>query len=234
MTNIAQYQKLEVSLRYWLQGRGYFAALRALELVKLFEAGEFRKDGVTPNLQHMVEIALFLSRLPNLRDTEGTIITGLLHDLVEDHGVPVEVLAKAFGQHIADSIWNVTKKYPVLSGGQPVDASFIMTDGTSVTLYRGGEKVGSHERNEAELYKAMALDVRASLVKPADRGHNQKTMGGVFNTAKQLSYIEYTENKILPMAKKARRLFPDQEAAYVILETQLKTQCRMIKSMHAN
>ncbi len=233
MTELTVFAKREISLRYWLQGRGYHSALRALELVKLYEEGEYRKDGTTPNVDHMIEIALYVSRLPNVRDMETLLVACLLHDLVEDHGVPIEVVRSLFGNQAANAIWNVTKKIPIFSGGATVDVSFLSLDGDKILLNKGGEKVGVHERDEDDLYVAMSFDPIASLVKPADRSHNQKTMAGVFGHQKQVDYVQFTDGRILPMMKIARRRFPDQEPAYVMIETLLKAQARIVRGWAA-
>lgn len=225
--------KRRIALRFWLQGRGYFQALRAFELVSMFEEGEMRKDGKTPTTDHFVEICLLISRLPGIRDPETLITLMMLHDLVEDHGFPIETVRLIFGDQVALSVSNMTKKHPIVHGGTPIEIGFLKPGHGSIIVHKGGEVLRHVERCEDELYEAMALDEFASIGKPADRGHNQKTMAGVFGPEKQLSYVDFTDRRILPMTKIARRRFPHQEAAYVILETLLRTQARIVRGWAA-
>lgn len=223
------FAKKSIALRYWLQAKKYHKALRALELVRIFERDSFRKDGITPNMSHFVEIALFLSRLPRIRDRETLIAVGLLHDLVEDHGFPIEIVRKIFGKQVASSVWNMTKKMPITHGGTPIDIGFLKPGHGPIIVMQGGEAFRHIERDEDELYEAMGYDEFASLAKPTDRGHNQKTMAGVFGAQKQLGYVDFTEQRILPMAKLARQRFVHHEPAYVMLETLLRTQARIVR-----
>lgn len=222
-----------IALRYWLKGQKYFSAMRALELLLIFEEGEFRKDLVTPVSDHMVEISLLMSQLPGIRDMETLITVLLLHDLVEDHGFPLDIVRLLFGDQVARSVWNMTKKHPIMHGGTPIDISFLLPGGGSVIVSKGGDTLRHVERDEDELYEAMSRDEFASLGKPGDRAHNQKTMAGVFSPRKQIDYVDFTDRRILPMSKLARRRFPQQEAAYVILETLLKTQARIVRGWAA-
>jgi hypothetical protein len=221
--------KQKIALRYWLQSRDYFQALRALQLVHIFEDGAFRKDGVTPNMSHFVEIALFLSRLPKIRDRETLMVVGLLHDLVEDHGFPLETVRLIFGDQVANSVWNMTKKMPVMHGGVTIDVGFLKPGHGPILVQKGGDVLRYVERDEEELYEAMGYDEFASLGKPSDRGHNQKTMAGVFGATKQLGYVDFTDRRILPMTKLARQRFVHHEAAYVMVETLLHTQARIVR-----
>ena len=67
MTN--RYQKLEISLRYYLKGAKYTTALKALDFGSRWHNG-FRKDRVTPEFQHQIEIALYCITLKGLLDEE--------------------------------------------------------------------------------------------------------------------------------------------------------------------
>lgn len=223
------FAKKSIALRFWLQSRNYFLALRALELVRLYEQDAFRKDGVTPNMSHFVEIALFLSRLPDIRDRETLMVVGLLHDLVEDHGFPLDVIRLIFGEQTASSVWNMTKKMPIMHGGTPMDIGFLKPGHGPIIVMKGGEELRCVERDEDELYKAMGYDEFASLAKPTDRSHNQKTMAGVFGPAKQVGYVDFTAARILPMTKLARRRFMHHEPAYVMVETLLNAQARIVR-----
>lgn len=196
-----EFQKQTVFLRGWLNGRGYYNAIAAMEFARQHHTG-VRKDGYTPEFQHQTEIAMHISVLPGLRFPEETIATAFLHDTVEDTPVSRHEIASRFGEQVADATWRVTK----------VDEN--------------GDK-----REEDALFDEMSQCPIASIVKPADRGHNQRTMGGVFTQNKMISYIDFTRARILPMMKKARVNFPDQYPAYQLLQHTLTTQARIVSSL---
>lgn len=104
-----RYEKLSIALKYYLIGKGYNLALEALRFAKLKHDGK-RKDGVTPEVQHQIEIALYLTTLKGIREEENTIIVALLHDIIEDTDTSREAIEARFGKSIADSVWAISKK----------------------------------------------------------------------------------------------------------------------------
>jgi len=98
-----RYEKLKLSLRYFLLGKGYFNAVDALEFAAIYHVGT-RKDGVTPELQHQVEIAHYLrTLLPSFMYPEDTLTVALLHDLLEDYEVEINVIRARYGDRVADA-----------------------------------------------------------------------------------------------------------------------------------
>lgn len=69
-------------------------------------------------------------------------------------------------------------------------------------------------KSEAEYFFALSKDPVGSVVKLADRIHNMSTMVGVFTREKQLKYMSEVEYNFMPMLKRARRTFPQQEPIY--------------------
>lgn len=159
-----------------------------------------RKDGFTPEFDHQISIAHYVRTLPNLRYPEETIATVFLHDAREDGGVQDHTIRDLCGSLVADSVWNMTKEWQGV------------------------------KRNEDELFAMMAEDPIASIGKGSDRGHNFKTMPGVFSLPKQANYLLEAEQRIVPMIKKARRNFPDQEPAYENIKYLLRTQIDTIRA----
>ncbi len=99
MTN--DFDKLKISLRYWLLGKEFYNAAEALEFASAYHTGT-RKDGETPELQHQIEMAHHVrTLLPSLIYPEDTITAVLLHDTPEDYGVSFEVIEKKFNQRVA-------------------------------------------------------------------------------------------------------------------------------------
>lgn len=158
-----------------------------------------RKDGRTPEIHHQVSIALFLRTLSNLRNQESVLISTFLHDLVEDYNVELLVIAEKFGSNNARSVALLSRI------------------------------IGGIKKPNAEYYDELATDPVGSIVKGGDRIHNFQTCSGIFTLKKQEKYIEETESWILPMLRKAKSNFPDQELAYENIKHALKGQIELMK-----
>lgn len=197
MTN-PNYQKLFISLRYYLIGKAeenddYKIALEALEFAKKYHIGT-RKDGATPEFQHQIEIAHYIRTIPNLMFPAHTIAVALLHDICEDYNISYGIIRKKFGKKVAKSVKLLTKVY----NGKKKD----------ILVY----------------FEKMVQDPIATIVKGSDRIHNQGSMHPVFNDKKQMEYIDETTTHIIPMLKKARHLHVKQEAAYENIKFVLRSQ----------
>lgn len=200
-----KFHKREMVLRQLLIGAGYYEALAMMEFAKKYHTG-VRKDGVTPEFDHQVSIALYAWTLPNLIDREGTIATIFGHDLKEDFGLTDDELRApfrciVFANRVVKSIDCMSKKD---HHGQV--------------------------RDEVLLFNLMAEDERASIAKGADRMHNLQSMIGVFGPEKQRSYIDFGKKVILPMLKKARRNFPHQVMAYENIKFVLLSQIELLEA----
>jgi (p)ppGpp synthase/HD superfamily hydrolase len=200
----ARHKKQLAVMRGWLEGRQFYQAMDALELVRKLEQGT-RKDGETPKFHHQLSVTRLLTTLvPHMRSPEATLTVAILHDVLEDHfdKWPREALTERFGAEVSDAVWKLSKK----SGGIVKTADFYF------------EEIGTCPI--------------ASLVKPADRAHNLQTMEGVFPPQKQLRYVQVVEDHFYPMLKIARRAFPNQYGAYENLKILLRCQCRLIQAIH--
>ncbi|MBI3183589.1 MAG: bifunctional (p)ppGpp synthetase/guanosine-3',5'-bis(diphosphate) 3'-pyrophosphohydrolase [Myxococcales bacterium] len=115
--------------------------------------GQIRKSG-EPYLVHPLEVAGLLAQL---KLDEASIVTGLLHDTIEDTLATSEELTELFGPEIAQLVDGVTK---------------LSKFSASATM--------SQEEKQAENFRkmiiAMAQDIRVILVKLADRTHNMRTL----------------------------------------------------------
>src|SRR5512133_2443119 len=113
--------------------------------------GQVRKSG-EPYLIHPMEVAGLLA---DMRLDEASIVTGLLHDTIEDTLATKEEIAELFGGEIAELVDGVTK----------------------LSQYSAAN---TQEEKQAENFRkmvvAMSKDIRVLLVKLADRIHNMRTL----------------------------------------------------------
>lgn len=136
--------------------RSYFpdAPLEIIDKAYAFAEEAHRKQKRSsgdPYIIHPTEVALSLSEM-NL--DIATIITGLLHDTVEDTGVTLELIAAEFGKDVAELVDGVTKLSKI---------SFRTTEEKQAENFR-------------KMIIAMAKDIRVILVKLADRLNNMRTL----------------------------------------------------------
>ena len=117
--------------------------------VKLHE-GQKRRDG-SPYVTHCVATAEIIAEQGL---DEDSIVSALLHDVIEDTPATHDDVKRQFGATVADIVEGVTKLTRV--------------------------QYTSHEEEQAENLRkmliAMAKDIRVILIKIADRLHNMRTM----------------------------------------------------------
>jgi GTP pyrophosphokinase len=135
--------------------------------------GQVRLSG-EPYLVHPLEVSAILAQLK--LDT-ATVITGVLHDTVEDTYTSLEEIERNFGQEIAFLVDGVTKI-------------------SRITME-------SSEEDQAESFRKMILamvkDIRVILIKLADRVHNMRTLN-FLASEKQRQIAEETIDIYAPMA----------------------------------
>jgi GTP diphosphokinase / guanosine-3',5'-bis(diphosphate) 3'-diphosphatase len=123
---------------------------RAYFFSALHHKGQTRASG-EPYLVHPLEVANILA---DMRLDEVSVATGLLHDVVEDTLVELDVIRNSFGEEIAHLVDGLTKLAQISNQ--------------------------SREEQQAENVRKMLLamvdDVRVVLVKLADRLHNMRTL----------------------------------------------------------
>ena len=201
---VDRHRKQLAVMRGWLEGRQFYAAAEALEIVRQMEGG-LRKDGATPKFHHQLSVAQLLSTLvPHLIHPEETITAAFLHDLLEDHGElwTREMIENRFDKTVADAVWRLSKK-----------------------------SAGMTKSYEA-YFAGLAQCPIGSIVKLADRAHNLQTMQGAFGIEKQQAYLEEVDAWFFPLIRIARRAFPRQYGAYENLKILLRCQCSLIRHIH--
>jgi len=112
--------------------------------------GQLRSSG-EPYMIHPTEVA---QTLADLHLDIPSIVTGLLHDTVEDTHATLEQIEREFGKDIAELVDGVTKL-------------------SQITFKTSEEKQAENFR---KMILAMAKDIRVILVKLADRLNNMRTL----------------------------------------------------------
>ena len=123
---------------------------KAYTLSKKAHSNQFRGNG-DEYFTHPLAVANFLTEM---KLDSSTIITALLHDVVEDCEISLKEVKKLFGKNVSNLVNGVTK------------------------LLQLDEKL--IDQGQAEYFQKMALataeDVRVVIIKLADRLHNLKTI----------------------------------------------------------
>ncbi len=129
------------------------AVSEAYALAEEAHSGQRRASGER-FVTHAVEVATILAGLG--LDTDA-VISGLVHDVVEDTSVDLEEIDKRFGKGVATIVDGVTKISRI--------------------------EFHSHTEKQVENYRklllSMAKDARVILVKLADRLHNMRTLNAL-------------------------------------------------------
>ena len=154
-----------------------YSALDVDRIKKAYQFAEKAHKGQTlasglPYISHCAAVAAILSELTVPPDL---IITGLLHDVIEDTSISLADIEKEFSPEIASLVDGVSKlnHLPNLLRGN--QHSELVENKTGTT-----PKKKIREEDIAETLRmtllAMSDDIRVVLVKLADRLHNMRTL----------------------------------------------------------
>ena len=130
-----------------------------------------------PYFSHPLGVAEILTRLK--LDT-ASIVTGLLHDTVEDTEATLEEIEELFGAEIGRLVDGVTK----------LSRLELQSDNTK------------HAENFRKLVLAMSNDIRVLLVKLADRLHNMQTLHYIKAPEKRRRIAVETMEIYAPLAER--------------------------------
>ena len=133
-----------------------------------------RKSG-DPYVIHPLAVADILS---DLKLDSATIVTGLLHDTIEDTKATYQIVLKEFGKEIADLVDGVTK----------------------ISELENRATANSKAENFRKLILATSKDIRVLLVKIADRLHNMRTIKAFKSEEKKKHIAKETMEIYAPLA----------------------------------
>ena len=138
--------------------------------------GQCRESGV-PYFTHPIAVATLLAELHLDPDT---LITALLHDIVEDCHISLAEISRHFGPNIASLVDGVTKLTQI--------------------------QLNSVDTQQAENFRKFIIsvgkDIRVLLVKLADRTHNMMTIAAISDTDRQRRIATETMEIYAPLAER--------------------------------
>ena len=146
---------------------------RAFEFASEAHSGQFRTSG-DPYVSHPVAVANILS---SFHMDEDSLSAAMLHDVIEDCGVPKAVIEEKFNKNVADLVDGVSK-----------------LDQLSIS-----SRTEVHAENFQKMMLAMSKDIRVIVVKLADRLHNMRTIEYLDN-GKQKTKARETLEIYAPLA----------------------------------
>ncbi len=116
------------------------ALLAALRFASVKHSGQRRKDGVTPYINHPIQVAEVMSRVGGVVDLEA-LQAALLHDTLEDTATTSSEIENAFGRVVRILVEEVTDD----------------------------KHLGREDRQQRQIKTAHRLSPRAKLIRVADK-----------------------------------------------------------------
>jgi GTP diphosphokinase / guanosine-3',5'-bis(diphosphate) 3'-diphosphatase len=142
---------LETTLQTYLTPEQSNGVKRAYYFAEQAHFGQLRRSG-EPYVTHPLAVAGILA---DMHMDHQSLIAAMLHDVIEDTGIPKSAIGEQFGASVAELVDGVSKL-------------------TQMEFESLQEK---QAENFQKMALAMAQDIRVILVKLADRLHNMRTLG---------------------------------------------------------
>ncbi|PNR95530.1 RelA/SpoT family protein [Petrotoga olearia] len=211
-------KEVEKLLNVRLTKRGKERIRAAYDLAETAHNGQYRDSG-EEFFEHPKSVGLILA---GLKMDVDTIIAGLLHDVVEDCGVPIDKIKELFGVDVANIVSGVTKI-----------SNLKLNERLNEKDMKSLEKVETIRK----MLFAMSEDIRVIIVKLADRLHNMRTLEFV-DRKKQIAKADETLKIYAPIAHRLgiykikeeledlsfRYLYPD---TYFDLKSKIEEKLRL-------
>ena len=147
---------------------------RAFDYAYQMHKPQKRKSGL-PYIVHPRDVAITLAEY---QVDPNTLVSGLLHDVIEDTPATYQDIKEMFNEEIADIVEGVTK----------LDM-----------LHYKGSKESQQVKNHQKMVLAMSKDIRVIFVKLADRLNNMRTLG-FLDDARQTRISRETLDIFAPIA----------------------------------
>jgi guanosine-3',5'-bis(diphosphate) 3'-pyrophosphohydrolase len=167
--------RLSGQLSTYLSKEQVNAVRRAYYYAEQAHDGQLRSSG-EHYVTHPLAVATILA---NMHMDHQSLMAAMLHDVIEDTGIPKEAIVAQFGESVAELVDGVTK----------------------LTQMKLGSKAEAQAENFQKMAMAMARDIRVILVKLADRLHNMRTLGAL-NAEKRRRIAKETLEIYAPIANR--------------------------------
>ena len=150
VANEKSLQKLNKNLSTYLNDSQLEQVNKAYLYAVSAHSGQFRSSG-DPYVTHPVAVAEILAKF---KMDEDCLTAAMLHDVIEDSGIPKSFLKKEFNSNVAELVDGVSK-----------------LDKISLN-----SKKEEQAENFQKMVLAMSQDIRVIVLKLADRLHNMRTL----------------------------------------------------------
>ena len=157
-----------------VSGKDMVRIREAFEFACEAHAGQKRKSG-EPYIVHPIEVASIVAR--ELELGANPVIAAFLHDVVEDTKFTIDDIQKRFGKDVAFLVGVLTKQ--------------------SKEHYEMSKQVDNYK----QMLDSIHYDIRALLIKLADRLHNMRTLGSM-PAHKQMKIAGETDFFYAPLANR--------------------------------
>jgi len=156
------------SAKQYIKNTKHLKAIEdAFEYASIKHDGQLRKSG-EPYMIHPAKVAQILVEY---KTGPETIISGLLHDVIEDTDTTYDEINDIFGDNVAKIVDGVTKI-------------------TKLTFTSKEKAIAEYHR---KMILAMTEDIRVIIVKLADRLHNMRTISHLSETKRVIKCRETME-----------------------------------------
>jgi len=172
----ATYQRLESVVRQTRPNEDLEPLRKAFEFALHLHEGQ-RRDSGEPYMAHPLEVTLILA---GMMMDQATLISGILHDVVEDTPVKIDEIKKRFGEDVSRIVDGVTKL-------------------SKIQFYSREDRQAESVR---KMLLAMVSDVRVIIVKLADRIHNCRTLDGIKDPERRKRIAQETIEIYAPIANR--------------------------------
>ncbi len=150
VANEKSLKKLNKNLSSYLNNSQLEQVKKAYLYAANAHSGQFRSSG-DPYVTHPVAVAEILAKF---KMDEDCLTAAMLHDVIEDSGIPKSFLKKEFNSNVAELVDGVSK-----------------LDKISLN-----SKQEEQAENFQKMVLAMSQDIRVIVLKLADRLHNMRTL----------------------------------------------------------
>ncbi len=153
--------------------------VKAYNFAQQAHHGQFRASG-EPFFTHPLAVAEIAT---TLKLDQTSIVTALLHDVVEDCNISLQEIEQEFGAEVAKLVDGVTKL-------------------SNIKIKRDQTAALAQAENFRKLVLATSQDLRVLLVKLCDRMHNMRTLGFLPKEHKRKKISLETKEIFAPLAER--------------------------------